>query len=89
LANDPCRDPIYGAHPIYRVGGRGDGPTGGSSEHPFEVDLDITGEHSLHRLLNTAVSQEGKSAAPHWLLNTVPDLPIIEHRQTLVRELTP
>jgi len=27
--------------------------------HPFEVDLDIVGERSMYRLLDTAVSREG------------------------------
>lgn len=58
-------------------------------DHPFEFDLDITGPHSLHRLLNTAVSREGSQRLHDWLLNTTPDLPIIRRRQELVRELTP
>ncbi len=58
-------------------------------DHPFETDLDITGEHSLHRLMNTAVSLEGSKRLQFWLLNTVPDLDIIRGRQMLVRELTP
>ncbi|MBE3560698.1 MAG: hypothetical protein IMW89_15985 [Ktedonobacteraceae bacterium] len=58
-------------------------------EHPFESDLDITGPHSLHRLLNTAVSQEGSLRLRDWLLNTKPDLSTIEYRQALVRELAP
>src|SRR5690349_23308674 len=56
-----------------------------SSDHPFEIDLDITGEHSLHRLLNIAVSQEGRQRLHDWLLNTTPDLTTIEQRQALVR----
>ncbi len=35
-------------------------PTGEpGSDHPFAIDLDITGEHSLHRLLTVATSQGG------------------------------
>ncbi len=59
------------------------------AEHPFEFDLDITGEHSIHQLLNTAVSHEGSQRLHDWLLNTTPDLTTIHRRQTLVRELTP
>ena len=58
-------------------------------DHPFEVDLDITGEHSLHRLLNVAVSFEGRERLLNWLLNTIPDEAEIRRRQELVRDLTP
>ena len=55
--------------------------------HPFETDLDVTGERSLHRLLDTAVTKEGSRRLKSWLLNNKPDPMIIEHRQSLVREL--
>ncbi len=55
--------------------------------HPFESDLDITGERSLHRLVSTAISGEGTRRLHEWLLNTNPDLDIIHRRQMLVREL--
>ncbi len=58
-------------------------------EHPFEVDLDISGARSVHQLLNTAVSREGSQRLRDWLLSTKPDLRTIRQRQTLVRELTP
>jgi ABC-type multidrug transport system fused ATPase/permease subunit len=58
-------------------------------DHPFESDLDITGEHSLHRLVNTAISGEGIHRLLQWLLNTNADLATIQQRQTLVRELLP
>ncbi len=57
--------------------------------HPFEYDLDITGKHSLHQLLNTAISHEGSLLLRDWLLNRTPDLATIHQRQELVRELTP
>lgn len=62
-------------------------PPGG--EHPFEFDLDISGSHSLHRLLNTAISREGSQRLLSWLLQTVPDYETITRRQALVRELMP
>ncbi len=63
-------------------------PTGEpQSEHPFAIDLDITGEHSLHRLLNVATSQGGSQRLQDWLLNTRPDMETIGRRQALVREL--
>jgi hypothetical protein len=58
-------------------------------DHPFEIDLDITGSHSLHRLLNTAVSREGSVRLANWLLGTKPDYAATQQRQQLVRELTP
>ncbi len=71
----------------------GDIPVAQSSEppmdHPFAVDLDITGKHSLHRLINTAISSEGSQRLQDWLLNTVPDLQVIHKRQALIQELTP
>ena len=55
--------------------------------HPFESDLDITGERSLHRLLDCAVTQEGSERLKSWLLNPRPEAQLIKERQTLVREL--
>lgn len=47
------------------------------TSHPFEIDLDITGKHSLHRLINTAISSEGTQRLREWLLTTRPDLETI------------
>ena len=58
-------------------------------DHPFEVDLDVTGERSLHRLLNTAVSFEGGHRLSQWLLHPTPDLSAIHRRQAFVQELLP
>ena len=55
--------------------------------HPFESDLDITGERSLHRLIDCAVTKEGSERLKSWLLNPRPDAQSMEHRQKLVREL--
>ena len=55
--------------------------------HPFETDLDITGERSLHRLLDCAVTREGSERLRSWLLNARPSSDLIGHRQALVREL--
>ncbi len=63
-------------------------PSGVLTDHPFETDLDITGPRSLHQLLNTAVSREGGMRLRDWLLSRTPDLPTIQQRQALVRELT-
>ena len=55
--------------------------------HPFESDLDITGDRSLHRLLDSAVTKEGSERLKSWLLNPRPDAVSMQHRQKLVREL--
>jgi len=57
------------------------------ASHPFESDIDITGERSLHRLLDCAVTREGSERLRSWLLSPRPDAQLIEHRQKLVREL--
>ena len=57
------------------------------TSHPFESDLDITGERSLHRLLDCCVTTEGSERLRSWLLSPRPDAELIEHRQRLVREL--
>lgn len=58
-----------------------------TASHPFRHDLDITGDRSLQRLLDSAVTREGGERLSSWLLNTNPDRSIIEHRQRLVDEL--
>lgn len=55
--------------------------------HPFETDLDVTGERSLLRLLDCAVTKEGSERLKSWLLDARPDAQLIKHRQALVREL--
>src|SRR5690349_17519125 len=64
-------------------------PTEPSSfgDHPFAGDLDIVGERSLQRLLDSAVTKEGSERLRWWLLAVRPDAELIEHRQALVREL--
>ncbi len=57
--------------------------------HPFEGDLDLVGERSLHRLMDTTVFDGGSDRLRDWLGNTVPDLDIIRNRQALVEELCP
>lgn len=58
-------------------------------DHPFEIDLDIMGERSLHRLMNTAVSFEGGQRLSQWLLHPSPDAHTVRHRQSFVQELLP
>jgi MutS domain V len=58
-----------------------------SKGHPFESDLDITGERSLHRLIDCAVTKEGSERLKSWLLSVRPDAQLIKRRQALVQEL--
>ena len=55
--------------------------------HPSASDLDILGERSLHRLIDSAVTKEGSERLKSWLLEVRPNAELIEHRQALVREL--
>jgi hypothetical protein len=59
------------------------------AEHPFARDLDLTGERSLHRLMDTAVSQGGSEQLRAWLLDPTPDMAQIVRRQTVVKTLLP
>lgn len=63
--------------------------TSSDRQHPFESDLDLTGERSLHRLLDTAISQGGGRLLRDWLLQTTPDLEAIQERQAILREIRP
>lgn len=56
--------------------------------HPFETDIDVTGERSLHRLLDTSVTKEGSSRLRSWLLGSTPNREVIAKRQALVGELS-
>src|SRR6185295_13675097 len=48
-----------------------------SKDHPFVSDLDITGERSLHRLIDCAVTREGSERLKSWLLSLRPDARLI------------
>lgn len=58
-------------------------------DHPAELDLDLVGEHGLHRLLDTCVSHEGSQLLRGWLTLSPPNIPDTQARQTLIRELVP
>lgn len=58
-------------------------------DHPFEGDLDLVGDRSLHRLLNVAVTTGGAARLRDWLAAPAPDAAAIARRQTLVAELIP
>lgn len=56
-------------------------------QHPYAVDLDLVGPHSLIALLDTTNSSNGRERLADWLLNQPPDALQWERRQTLVKEL--
>ena len=57
--------------------------------HPFALDIDVIGQFSLHRLLDTTVSIGGDECLQGWLLQTEPQLDEVLKRQNLVKELIP
>lgn len=59
------------------------------SHHPYEIDLDITGQHSLLRILNSTFSIEGFEKLKSWLLNPLKDYKVLTFRQSIVKELIP
>ncbi len=61
-------------------------------QHPYALDLDLTGQHSLLALLDTTFSSSGHGQLRDWILQT--NEPSSQHlswitRQNLIRELTP
>lgn len=61
--------------------------TGSPDRHPYAADLDVTGRHSLLRLLDTSVSSNGRERLAAWLLQQPPPPETWQARQTLVKEL--
>lgn len=60
-----------------------------SPDHPFEIDLDITGKRSLHHLIDTSISREGSLRLAERLLETDPEPKVVTERQNIIRELAP
>jgi hypothetical protein len=60
-----------------------------AADHPFAADLPLTGERSLHQLMDTAMSQAGSARLRAWLLSPVTDATQVRARQDAVRELVP
>ncbi len=57
--------------------------------HPFENDLNLSGERSLHQLLDTATSDGGSRRLGEWLLKSSPDPQLVRARQTIIQEILP
>lgn len=58
-------------------------------DYPLELDLDLTGERSLHRLIDQSVSLAGSRRLREWLASPSTDIGEIRRRQKLVRDLIP
>lgn len=54
---------------------------------PVDVDLNLTGPASLHRLLNLSVSEGGGHRLKEWLLDPKPEAGAVKRRQKIVKEL--
>jgi MutS domain V len=57
--------------------------------HLYAQDLDVTGPHSLLQLIDTTVSDQGRSRLTLWLLTQPPEAQVWNRRQALVKELCP
>ncbi len=60
-----------------------------NSTHPFESDLNISGEYSLHRLIDASVTSEGSLKLLEWFTAINPSFDDILFRQNIIRELIP
>lgn len=59
------------------------------NNHAFSEDLHITGEFSIHHLMDTSIYEGSSERLADWLLNEVPDIEVIKERHDLVKELIP
>ncbi|HXF91288.1 MAG TPA: hypothetical protein VNK46_00920 [Nitrospiraceae bacterium] len=62
-------------------------PTPPIDQHPYALDLDLIGPHSLLHLLDTTVSSNGRERLSAWLLSQPFDPAGLVTRQRLVGEL--
>ena len=60
-----------------------------NKSHPFEFDLNISGEHSIHRLIDSSVTVEGSYKLLEWLTAKQPSYDDIIYRQNIIKELIP
>ncbi len=60
-----------------------------NKSHPFEFDLNISGEYSIHRLIDSSVTIEGGHKLLEWLTAKQPSLNDIISRQNIIKELIP
>lgn len=57
------------------------------ADHPFARDLNITGERSIHQIIDTSTSRGGSQRLADWLLQTIPNTANTIERHSLVKEL--
>lgn len=58
------------------------------ASHPYSMDLDVFGKHSLFQALNRTCTSFGKETLSSWLRKTLTHKSDIEDRQQAVRELS-
>ena len=58
------------------------------ASHPFSLDLDVFGEHSLFQALNRTCTPFGKETLSHWLRQPLDKKEEIENRQQAIQELS-
>jgi len=56
--------------------------------HPYALDLNISGKHSLAHLIDVSISAGGSQRLGHWLLDADLSIDHILDRQHIVKELT-
>lgn len=61
----------------------------GLKKHPFAEDLHITGDYSLHHLMDTSIYPGSSERLARWMLKEIPNKKEIIKRQKLVQDLTP
>ena len=59
------------------------------ADHPYAEDFNITGNHSLMQLIDTAIYPGGTGRLKEWLLKEEPQLSKVSGRQKLAKELKP
>lgn len=64
-----------------------DGSKFQEADHPYQIDLDIVGSHSLFQLINRCGLQDSKKLLAYWLSHRTTKIEIQE-RQEAVRELS-
>ena len=58
------------------------------ASHPFSLDLDVFGEHSLFQFLNRTCTSFGKETLSRWLRQPLNNKEEIEIRQQAIKELS-
>jgi hypothetical protein len=56
--------------------------------HPFSLDLDIFGTHSLFQSINRTSTADGKQTLTHWFEEPALSTELIESRQQAIKELS-